>query len=180
MKGQRTFSVAVVGVLILLAALLLWNRFHHGPPRPKLSILFIGLTNNPTRQMTPTRIEAGQGATGVCAMFFVQNITSNQFLWFKTDSVEQKTDTGWQPFSLGRIGSFSWDGVGGSVWLPGYGCYYAVAWPPGLPSNAVWRLQVSYGKDPSSFGRFVNRQIGWDLFRSGKQESSVSSPEVRQ
>jgi hypothetical protein len=127
--------------------------------------------------MTPTRIELCQGATGLCAMFRVANITSNQFIWFKTASVEQKTETGWRPFVPSKG---SWSGIEGLLWRPGYACLVAVGWPPGLSTNASWRLQVSYGRDPSTFGILVNQKLERDIFKSGREESTVSSSEVSQ
>lgn len=111
--------------------------------------------------MTPTRIELCQGAAGLCAMFWVGNFPSNQFTRFNTVSVEQKTETGWQTFSPSGN---AWSGVAGNLWRSGYDCFYAVGWPPGLPTNAVWRLQVRYGKEPSGLGVRLKQILGWDIY----------------
>lgn len=169
--------IAIPAVLcLLLVVYLFWSGAGSGPP-PKLSVVFLGMTNNPTRQMTPTRVEVCQGATGLCAIFRVVNTASNKFIWFKAASVEQKTETGWQPFVPN---SGSWSGVEGSVWQPGYGCLYAVAWPPGLSTNASWRFRVPYGREPSALATIINQKLGREIFKSGRQESTVTSSEVKQ
>jgi hypothetical protein len=171
-------SIAILaGIVLLLVILLFMDNAHVSGPAKKLSVVFVGMTNNPARQMTPTRIELSQGATGLCAMFWVSNAPANHFIWFKTDSVEQKTETGWQRFVPS---GGDWSGVEGSRWQPGYGCFFAVGWPSGLATNATWRLQVRYGRDPSTLGIIVNEKTGREIFRSGKAESSIPSSEVIQ
>jgi hypothetical protein len=163
--------------LLLLVGYLFWSSVYAVAPATKLSVVFVGMTNSPMRQMTPTRLEVCQGATGLCAKFWVTNIATKQFIWFKTVSIEQKTDAGWQSFVPS---GGPWSGVEGSLWQPGYGCLYAVGWPPGLATNATWRLQVLYGRDPSEFGIVVNQKIGRDIFPSGKGELTIPSSEVKQ
>jgi hypothetical protein len=175
MKRLRQIFTILAGLILILVALLF--SAHGSAPPTKLSVVFVGMTNNPARQMTPKRIELCQGATGLCAMFLVSNAAPKQSFWFKTDSIEQKTPTGWQPFVPSAGG---WSGVEGSRWTPGYGCLYAVGWPPGLPTNATWRLQIGYGRDPSILQLVVNKKLGWELFRSGKKQSIIPSSEVIQ
>ena len=177
MPHSRRYLAAFAALLLLLAAYLFWSGVHAGPQTAKLSVLFIGMTNNPTAVMTPTRVEVCQGATGLCAMFWVTNIAAKQFIWFATASVEQKTETGWQPFVPS---GGSWSGVEGSLWQPGYGCLYAVGWPPGLATNATWRLQVRYGREPPTLGIIINEKSGREIFKSGRQESMVPSSVVNQ
>jgi hypothetical protein len=125
--------------------------------------------------MKPTRVEVCLGATGLCALFGVTNIAPKEFIWFKASVVEQRTETGWQPF----VPNGAWSGVEGSVWQPGYGCLYAVGWPPGLSTNATWRLRVAYGREPSLLGTLINQKLGWEIFKRGRQESTVISSEVK-
>ena len=176
MRPKRFIAVLAVLALFLMAYLF-WSGIHVSAPTTKLSVVFVGITNSPTRTMTPTRIEVCQGATGLCAMFWVTNIDARQTIWFKTTSVEQKTEAGWRPFVPS---GGAWSGIEGSLWQAGYGCFYAVGWPPGLPTNATWRLQVSYGRDPSNFGIIVNQETGRNIFPSGKKESTISSSQVNQ
>jgi hypothetical protein len=142
-----------------------------------LSVVFVGMTNNPARSMTPPRLAVCQGATGRCAMFMVSNTSSNQYIWFNTASVEQKTETGWQLFIPYRS---PWSGVEGMVWPPGSSGIYAVGWPPGMATNACWRLNVRYGREPPIIGIVVNQKTGRELFPRGKEESTIQSSDVKE
>jgi hypothetical protein len=175
MPNRPKYIVTVFA--FVLFALVLWGRSRLVPGPASLSVGFVGLTNGPARQMTPTRIELCQGATGLCAMFLVQDVSSNRWLWFKTASIEQKTPTGWQTFLPNGT---PWSGVEGGLWSPGYGCLYAVGWPPGLRTNGTWRLRVSYGPEPSRWAMLMNRKLGLEIFRSGPEEAVISSEEVSQ
>lgn len=174
MAYRRTYAVFFGALVLLVLAVFRWGSIHPARAGTSLSVVFIGMTNNPARQMTPSRIAVCQGATNLCAMFRVSNSSSNRWIWFKTVAIEQKTHAGWQTFSP----SGSWSGVEGRLWSPGYGCLFAVGWPPGLPTNTAWRLQLSYGKDPSLFGIVVNQRIGHEIFHSGKEEAVVPSSAV--
>lgn len=184
MAHPRRYVIVFVTFLLLLVAYLFWMGGQAGPTSPKLAVVFVGMTNNPASTMTPVRVAVCQGATGRCAMFTVSNTTTNQYLRFKTTSVELKTETGWQSFVLS---SGSWSGVEGSVWSPRYGCLFAVGWPPGLPTNASWRLQVRYEREPTSLGVILNQKIGRQLFppgllqlHRGEGESTIQSSEVNE
>lgn len=175
-KSSRNTKL-LLGLGILLASILLWINVSTRAKPDKMSVILVGLTNNPSRQSTPVRIEASPGATGLCALFWVTNNTSDQTFWFRTSFAEQKTPSGWQ-----RVPSNSnmpWYGVGGSIWSPNSGCYYAVGWPPGLATNSTWRLRVSYGREPSELGNRINQIIGRQIFRSAKEEGTFPSSEVK-
>jgi hypothetical protein len=172
MKQFIAISVAIIAGLTMLVVVCSCGS---GARTVAPSVVFVGMTNNPTRQMTPTRIEVCQGATGMCALFWVTNFTANEWVWFKTVSVEQKTASGWQRFSPS---SSLWMGIEGSLWGPGYGCLVAVGWPPGLSTNAVWRLELSYGRDTSSSATDINQNTDRSIFKSGSQESTFTSSEV--
>ena len=159
----------------MLAACWCWSRQRPSPQPQKLAMLFAGMTNNVVRTMGPPRIEVCGRGSGPCALFVVTNLTRQHFLWFKTASVERKTAVGWERFTPTDP---SWFGPVGSLWMPGYGCFIAVGWPPGLPTNASWRLQVSYGKDPSALGRLINDKAGVEFFHSSKAEDIILSSEV--
>src|ERR1051325_5376797 len=175
MINRHKYTVTVFAFVLLLLAIVLWGSSRPVPVVPSLAVGFVGMTNSPARQMKPTRIEVCNGATGLCAMFSVRDVSSNRWIWFKTASIEQKTPTGWQTF---LSNSTSWSGVEGGRWSTGYGCLFAVGWPPGLPTNATWRLRVSYGREPSMSRMVVNRKIGLEIFHSGREEATVSSGEV--
>jgi hypothetical protein len=170
MANRHKYTSASFAFVLLLLPLVLWGSSRPVPAATSLSVGFVGLTNGPARQMKPTRIEVCQGATGLCAMFSVRDVSSNRWIWFKTASIEQKTPTGWQTFLPNRA---SWSGINGGYWSPGYGCLYAVGWPPGLPTNATWRLRVSYGPEPSRLGMIVNRKLGREIFHGGPEEAAI-------
>ena len=175
-RAERYIAV-LAALVLLLVAYLFSSRNSPVLPTAKLAVAFAGITNNPTRQMTPTRVEVCQGATGLCALFWVTNVSADHYIWFKTASIEQKTRTGWQPFVPS---SGSWNGIEGRLWMPGYGCFIAAGWPPGLATNATWRLRVRYGRDPSTLGIIVNQKTGREIFTSGKEEATIASSEVNQ
>ena len=139
------------------------------------SMQIIWITNSTAGQTLPIPV-SGEGATGRCALFWVTNITAHH-IWFQTTSVEQKTETGWQAFIPSHR---SWSGVGGSQWLPRSGRVQAVGWPPGLPTNASWRLRVRYGRDPSLLGMMINQKAGRVIFHSGTARTLIASSEVKQ
>jgi hypothetical protein len=176
MMRSAKYLAAVAAILLVLGVYAAWSSLRPSPQLQELSVLFVGMTNNVTRAMGPPRIEVCGGASGTCALFLVTNTTSRHFLWFNTASVERKTETGWEHFTPADV---SWSGPQGSLWSPGYGCFLAVGWPPGLPTNACWRLQVSYGREPSRLGILINQKSGRELFHSGKVEATVPSSEVR-
>lgn len=165
MANRHKYAVIFSGFVLLLLAIVLVNSSRSVPVATRLSVTYVGVTNDLK--------------TGLCGMFLVRNVTSNRWVWFKTLGVEQKTQEGWQTFIPS---SASWSGVEGSLWSPGYGCLYTVRWPPGLPTNAIWRLQVRVGEDlgVSGMRRLVNDRVGRKIFHSGGQDSIVPSTEVKQ
>ena len=184
MGHSRRYIIVFAALVLLLVAYLFWQGGQTGPISPKLSVVFVGMTNNPTRTMMPIRVAVCGGATGRCAMFMVSNTTTSQSVRFKTIAVEQKTASGWRLFIPS---SGSWFGLEGGDWSPGYGCLVAVGWPPGLATNASWRLQVRYEREPSSLGTILNQKIGRQLFppglilfHRGEGEAVVLSSEVKE
>jgi hypothetical protein len=143
------------------------------PTTPDLSVIFVGLTNGPVRQMTPTSIEVASSATGLCALFWVTNVGTRADLRFRTTSIEQRTRQGWERFVVSK----AWSGVGGSLWTPGYGCLFAIAWPPGMSTNATWRLQLSCQREPTGLRGRINDELGWEAFHAG-QDRFISSSAV--
>ncbi len=181
MAHYRRYLAVLAAVVLASLVFWLWPTPGKGSRPDKLAVIFVGLTNNPSRTMGPSRVEVCQGATGMCALFLVTNTIRNECLWFKTAFAEQKAGGEWKQFSPGTN---AWSGVEGSLWAPAYGCFMAVGWPPGLSTNSSWRLQVSYGRDPSMLRTLINEKfgepvLGRELFHRGKQESTVGSSEVR-
>jgi hypothetical protein len=129
-----------------------------------------------------TIINPGElGMSDLYALFAVTNAGKDASIWFDTASVEQKTEAGWQRIVPTRS---SWGGITSDClnmyWPPGYGCFYAVAWPPGIPTNAPWRLKVKYGKAPSPLATKIADNLGLKFIAPRRQERTVSTLEVRQ
>lgn len=177
MAISRRYRVFFVACALALLACLFWCGLRKGSASPRLSVAFVGVTNNPAPLMSPSRISLAQGATGLCAMFEVANIGKHGWIWFDTTSVEQKTDTGWKRVETAGT---PWSGVEGGRWTPGYDCLIAVGWPPGVATNSTWRLQVRYGPEPSVVGIVANELVGRTLFLRGEEEGTVASSEVKQ
>jgi hypothetical protein len=172
----------VVLVVLLFTACILFVSGNHGKATSTLSVTFTGWTSNPVWTPPPNRLELGRGAsglsaTGTCALFWVTNAGSpKDRVWFDTLQVEQKVDGQWRAFTPT---SKEWSGVEGSVWMGGYGCMYAIEQPPGLTTNAVWRLQVRFGRDRSSFRLMINSWLGREFFPLNKEDYvSLPSSEV--
>ena len=134
------------------------------PLTTELSVEFVGMTNSPTPQTKPIRVVLTKDATGLCTLFFVRNISTKQFIWFETASVEQKTETGWKQFVPSGD---SWTGVGGRLWPPGYGCLVAVAWLRLAGHRVLRRTQYGVFKCPmdeiqplSALSKVKTRQSG--------------------
>ncbi|HEU0011600.1 MAG TPA: hypothetical protein VFT34_17420 [Verrucomicrobiae bacterium] len=184
-KNTRKYQIAFAAFFLMLLVYLFWAGARTSPTsgKLKLAVAFVCLTNSPPRQMVPTRIALSErGATGLCAMFVVTNVGGTKFwkdaaVWFETASVEQKTAAGWQPVPQD---SQYWSGIEGRVWTPGYGCLYAVGWPPGVPTNAAWRLLLRYGREASAMWTVANDKLGHGLLPKGKEEQTIPSSEVTQ
>jgi hypothetical protein len=178
MNPEVSRRIRIIGAAFAFLAaftfVLVWTVNPASAAASKPTVLFVGFTNNPVRQMLPFRVETCEGATGLCALFWVTN-TSPNIINFKTDSVEIKTDNGWQPFL--PTGA-PWGGVEGSLWFSNYGCIYAVGWPPGLRTNATWRLQVRHAREPSLLGILINQKLGRNLFRPGQEFTSPTAEVV--
>lgn len=168
--------LALVIVFVLAIACLWWRFGGRGEEASPLAVTFVGWTNNPSWTPPPNRIELGRSATGRCALFWVTNAGHpRERVWFDTSKVEQKVGNEWREFVPANT---RWSGVEGSIWMGGYGCHYAVGIPPGMPTNAVWRLQVRCGRDRSSLKLAINSWLKRELFRKSTGYVVFSSSEV--
>jgi hypothetical protein len=166
-----------VGALLVLALVIGWIRSqaHSTPGPPPVSVVFTELMNDPVARMAPARVAVGAGATGLCAMFWVTNTSTDKYCWIRTAGVETQGPGGWQER---RQIDVSWYGVMVSMWRPGYGCLVAVGWPPGIPTNECWRLKLIYGEDPSLGKSAINQKLGWVLFHPSDELGRFASSEV--
>ena len=178
MATRRRYGIVIATLLLLSLAYLCWRSVPRGASAQILSVVFIGTTNSPILKMGSIPVEVCSGATGLCALFRVTNTASKQsVVWFKTASVEEKTMTGWQPFVPRSV---VWSGVEGSGWPAGYVYVYAVGWPPGLSTNASWRLQVPYRRKSFPLASIINHLLRREIFKNDQPDSIAVSTEVKQ
>src|SRR6185369_16318663 len=69
--AMRRYKVFFVALILLLLAYAWWLARSSAVSKSDLSVVFVGITNNPQHTMKPVRVEVCQGATGVCALFRV-------------------------------------------------------------------------------------------------------------
>jgi hypothetical protein len=83
-----------------------------------------------------------------------------------------------------RLGKQPWCAIASDdvnhVYPPGTCWNYVVAWPPGVPTNASWRLQLRYGRWASPKALKLNDALGMDLFPRRGNGQAIFTPEVRQ
>ena len=144
---------------------------------PELTVQFVGFTNDPVESMSPVRVCMSQGTTGLCALFRVTNPDANASAQFNTTGIEVNQGPGWESVPVPGPSY----GVGGGSWTPGYGCLYAVGWPPGVSTNATWRLQVSVAHEPArgNWRGRINRLLHHEFFGLYDKQT-ITSSEVRQ
>jgi hypothetical protein len=183
--------VASLIPFLVLASFYVWKSLHPRPLSTPLSVTFTGWATNAAPRMAPLpRIVVCQGATGVCAMFWVTNSgPRNETLWFDTAQIEQRIDGQWRPFSDSAAFNVTWvsnaivpiprwRGVEGRSWFGDYGCLFVVGHPPGLPTNVAWRLQLHCGRDRSVGQLVVQEKLGRDVFERNQEYNVVLSSEV--
>ncbi len=192
MKLPRLRYLFGLGALVLLS-LLVWSGFR-ADSTPRLTVVFVGAENDPISH-PPNGPTVLHGGRGLCAVFAVTNISKQDAIWFNTCAVEQKVGSEWRrtlvPSYLSRVlGAKPWflidsDDVN-DVYPPGRAWYYVVPWPPNLPTNAIWRLQLRYGRAPSAFTKKMSStfdftgKLGSALFNTRRATGTLVTPEVRQ
>jgi hypothetical protein len=187
-----------VGAL-LLVALVIWSGLRRGSAPPRLAVGLVAIDNNPGSrpQLIPMVLN---GNTGLCAVFAVTNVAKDASIWFNTSALEQKVGSEWRrtvlpPYHVRvddelRAGRKPWFLIDSDdvydLCPPGRAWYYAVAWPPDVPTNGVWRLQLRYGRAPSALTvklsdafDFTGR-LGAILFNKHRTQGTLVTPEVRQ
>ena len=183
MTARRT-ALTIAALLFISIALWIWT--HRGPSDglAPLSVTHLGLRMDPLTHVTGFTIN-GRGATGLCAMFAVTNVSKDSAIWFETVAIQQKTDNGWQrtPTDPYRTppnpNKPAWSGIDADgLWSPGYGCLFAVGWPPNLPTNAVWRIEIKCGRGPSKLAQFLSDKFDLDFLTKRSPEQIILTPEV--
>jgi hypothetical protein len=191
MKSRGRKCLFGLGALALLS-LLVWSGFR-ADSTPRLTVMLVGVENDPISHPPdgPTVLHGGRG---LCAVFAVTNISKQDAIWFNTCAVEHKVGLEWRrtlvPSYLSRVLSEKpWllidsDDVN-DVYPPGRAWYYVVPWPPNIPTNATWRLQLRYGRTPSAFTKKMSSafdftgKLGSTLFNKRRAEGTLLTPEVR-
>lgn len=135
------------------------------------------------------------GSRGLCAIFGVTNTSAHDSIWFNTWALDQKVGGEWRqqvlpPYASRSRGAkacylIDSDDVN-NVYPPGRGWYYVVPWPPDIPTNAAWRLELRYGRAPSPLIKTMDRAfaftriLGFTVFDKRRAEATLLTPEVRQ
>ena len=65
-----------------------------------------------------------------------------------------------------------------SVYAPATGWFYLVGWPPDVPTNATWRLEVRYGRAPSRAAEKLDDALGLHVFARRGKGQTIWTPEV--
>jgi hypothetical protein len=188
----RRFLVLMGALLSLLLVFWLSGGFQGFPQPPRLAVGFVTVESDPFfhPMRGPTVLN---GAAGLCAIFAVTNAGKDTSVWFDTCAVEQNVGTEWRrtpvlPYALRvteipRIGETPWVGItSDSVnnnYPPGTAWYYVVEWPPGVPTNACWRLELRYGAQPSPKAQKLDDALGVRLFSKRGRGETLLTPEVR-
>ncbi|HTH49716.1 MAG TPA: hypothetical protein VMB21_19540 [Candidatus Limnocylindria bacterium] len=163
MKAQSRRQAYLFILVVAVMLVLLWRIASRGPTSQPadLSVTFLGLTNNPVAQFKPFRLCVPGSPTGTCALFQLKNVGRLRSIGFETLGVEQLTREGWRPFSP----TGPWQGMNGSVWTPGSAALFAIGWPPGLASDATWRLTLRWRRELPVIKEVINQWSGRQLFR---------------
>ena len=170
-----------------------WGEGFRAAKLTRLGVVLLAVERDPTHH-PPERSTVLNGITGLCAIFAVTNSSEEASLWFDTCAVEQKTEGGWRrtevaPYELRVIrkpgvGGTPWNGIASDdvnhVYPPGTCWNYVVAWPPGVPTNATWRLELRYWRRASPRAMKLDDRFGVELFARRGRGQTILTPEVRQ
>jgi hypothetical protein len=182
-----------VGALLLLLLLLCWGAGLRAAKPVRLEVLFLAVVEDPTHR-PPERPTVLNGITGLSAIFAITNGSQDASVWFDTCAIEQKIQGEWQwtevPPYESRVsqkrgaGGTPWSGIASAdvnhVYPPGTCWNYVVAWPPGVPTNASWRLQLRYWRRASPTAMKLDDKLGVNLFARRGRGQTILTPEVSQ
>ena len=172
---HRTVVIGI-GAAVLLVSVVMTFRYRATSGRSDLSFRFLGLTNNPVPQSKPYQLSVfGSSDDGTYALFRLKSLGRIRPIGFETLGVEQLTAEGWKPFSP----TGPWRGMSGSVWFPGGGStLVAIGWPPGLSSNATWRLALRWRRELPIPRKVIDQLSHWNLFHYDEMRFEGSSSPV--
>jgi hypothetical protein len=187
-----------LGALVLVT-LVAWSALRKVSVSPRLAVGLVAVESEPGShpQKLPMVLH---GNTGLCAVFAVTNVAKDASIWFNTYALEVKVGAEWRRTVLPpyhtrvddelRAWRKPWFLIDSEdiydVCPPGRAWYYAVAWPPNVPTNGTWRLELRYGIAPSALTVKLNDAfdftgtLGSVLFNKHRVQGTLLTPEVKQ
>jgi hypothetical protein len=190
---RRTYLLGLGAFLLPLLVLWLCGGLGAASAPAKLAVVLVGVERDPVSHPPKGRTVLN-GGTGLCAIFAITNIGKDASIWFDTCAVEQKVGAEWRRFAVHPYASRVVEQIraGGkpqfwiasdevnNVYPPGTGWFYVVPWPPDVPTNTSWRLQLRYGRAPSPVARKLDDTLGLSFFAKRKKGQTITTAEVRQ
>ena len=170
---SRGLFVLLAG-LVLLACIWLFHSVKSAPATADLSVVFLGLTNDPGESVYPRLSVVGDGR-GLHALMAVTNVSQRQYLQFGISAVETQEGGGWRSQASTDFASARFGSALGSMWSPGFGALYAVPWPAGLATDTPWRLRLWVEREPKAIAALVNDLLKRTLFRPHGRHTVTSS-----
>ena len=161
--------LVLLAALVLLACIWLFHSVKSTPATADLSVVFMGLTNDPGRSVYP-RLSVVSDGRGLHALMAVTNVSQSQYLQFGISAVETQDGSGWS-----SQGSPVFAPALGYMWSPGHGGLYAVPWPAGLATDTPWRLRLWVMREPKPILALVNDRLKRVLFRPHGRHTLISS-----
>ena len=168
-------------VIVLFACAIIMALRHRATPVNDLTVMFVGLTNNPGPSVYPA-LSVLSGGVGLHALFGVTNVSQQSALQFGIFAIETQGGNGSsQVFPTGfrrsakesdapdgwratEAGGF-FTAPMGMQWRPGHGCLYAIPWPAAIAPNTPWRLRLWVRREPKPYLALFNQPIGREFFR---------------
>ncbi len=193
MKAAPRKCLLGLGALLLLLLVCWWGGGLLATKPARLGVQLLAVARDP-RYRPSERSTVLNGITGLCAIFAITNCSQDASVGFDTCAVEQKTEGEWRRIEVPpyasrvtqkrRLGGTPWFGIASEdvnhVYPPGTCWNYVVAWPPGVPTNATWRLQLRYWRRASPKAMKVDDTLGIDVFARRGREQTILTSEARQ
>jgi hypothetical protein len=160
----------LLAVAVLSACVWLVYRANPSSSAGDVSIVFLGLTNDPGSSVVTKRLFVAGNGSGLHALFAVTNISAGRYVRFGIAAVETQGREGWR-----AVGPASDQPALGNGFARGYGWHYAIPWPAGLGTDQRWRLRLWVLREPRLLSLKLRHQ-GFGLRPYGRH--TVTSPVV--
>jgi hypothetical protein len=128
--------------------------------KTELSVVFLGLTNNPGPAVVGQFASFSTG-TGIHASFLFSNQSADQTNDFGVESVELWNGQSWSNYARPK----NFYETLGSVWPPGHEYKFLIPWPTNVAMTKEWRLKLweePTRREPSMAAR-INFFLGRDV-----------------